>query len=194
LDGRAVYDEEFDITWVADGRLALDEPFDLTINSVDASDADHPIASSGRMTWDNAHLWIAAMNAASYLGASDWRLPVTLLEDTTCDSSSGGGTGKNCEGSEMGHLFNVQGVTDQSQAPFFNVQSIRYWSGTTSPTHPDSAFWVRFSDGYQGGDGKASAHYAFAVRPGDIRLIPEPSTALLLAAGLGVLAAARRRR
>jgi hypothetical protein len=197
LGGQAVYDAHFDITWVANANLAQTQQFGLAQHPHPISTDLYPIGSDGSMTWDNAHLWIAAMNTAGYLGASDWRLPITQQPDTSCASLSGDdppqGYGAGCTGSEMGHLYNVEGVTSSSMGPFFNVQANRYWSGTTAPD-PDYAWFFGFNGEEQYNQVKGNAGPAFAVRDGDIRLIPEPSTALLLAAGLAGLAMAGRRR
>lgn len=61
----AYYDTVLNITWLANANLALSNQFGVTgIN-----------LSNGRMEWGTANNWIAAMNAANYLGISAWRLP-----------------------------------------------------------------------------------------------------------------------
>ena len=73
LSGQAYYDTVLDITWLADANLAATNQFGLT------QSAGFPVAgqvgSTGVMNWDTANLWIDGMNAASYLGFDDWRLP-----------------------------------------------------------------------------------------------------------------------
>ena len=53
-----------DITWLQDANLANTVSFDAS-----------GIASNGAMSWDTANTWIAEMNAKSYLGYDNWRLP-----------------------------------------------------------------------------------------------------------------------
>ncbi|MBL8223759.1 MAG: DUF1566 domain-containing protein [Chromatiales bacterium] len=63
-DYQAFYDDLLDVTWVANANLAATGTF-----GVDG------IAADGTMTWFTAVEWVAAMNAAAYLGQDDWRLP-----------------------------------------------------------------------------------------------------------------------
>ena len=64
LGGQAYYDTGLDVTWVANANLAATNAFGVS-----------GIQSDGSMNWSTAQSWIAAMNAANYLGANDWRLP-----------------------------------------------------------------------------------------------------------------------
>lgn len=65
----AWYDDELDLTWLADANLAASNSFGVAGIGVPW------LGSAGGMTAATAQAWIAAMNAASYLGFSDWRLP-----------------------------------------------------------------------------------------------------------------------
>jgi hypothetical protein len=64
LGGQAYYDTDLEITWLADGSLPLSESFGVS-----------NIDTLGRMDWETAQNWVTAMNQASYLGNSSWRLP-----------------------------------------------------------------------------------------------------------------------
>ncbi|MBL8199084.1 MAG: hypothetical protein JNJ67_09095 [Chromatiales bacterium] len=102
----AYYDTVLDITWLADANLSQSNQFGVTgIN-----------LSNGRMEWDTANNWIAAMNSASYLGISDWRLPAMYdIDNDGCavdsySSFDGGDCGYNVvstgpQASEMASLF-----------------------------------------------------------------------------------------
>ncbi len=197
LDGQAYYDTDLDITWLADANLAKTNQFGIAVGN-----GANQIRTSGQMTWDTAQAWIAAMNAAGYLGYSDWRLPITPQPDATCTSQSGSiSYGYNCTGSEMGHLFygELGGVASQSIAMthnanynlFSNVQSNAYWSGTVYAPNPGSAWYFYFVNGYQSDGNKSNAFYAWAVRPGDV--VPVPAAVWLFGSGLGVLSLIRRR-
>lgn len=112
LGGLAYYDSDLDITWAANANLAQTSGFD----------------ADGLMNWSDANTW--AMNV-TIGGVSGWRLPTTTQPDATCSIQSGGnGFGTGCTGSEMGHLFNVEGISAAAPGVFSNVQANFYWSGT----------------------------------------------------------------
>ncbi|WKZ13722.1 MAG: hypothetical protein QY320_07120 [Gammaproteobacteria bacterium] len=102
----AYYDTVLDITWLADANLAQSNQFGVTgIN-----------LSNGRMEWGTANNWIAAMNAANYLGINDWRLPAMYdIDNDGCvvdsySSYDGGDCGYNVvstgpQASELSSLF-----------------------------------------------------------------------------------------
>lgn len=61
------------------------------------------------------------------------RLPTTAQPDPSCSDyfpCGGLSLGTGCTGSEMGHLFNVDGVSMGSPGLFLNVRNDYYWSGT----------------------------------------------------------------
>lgn len=64
LGGQAYYDDTLNVTWMQDAGLAATNTFG--VSGIDAQ---------GKMTWDTAQTWIAAMNTANYLGSNTWRLP-----------------------------------------------------------------------------------------------------------------------
>jgi hypothetical protein len=65
--GGLVYDDVLDITWSQQVNLAATQTFG--VGGIDPF---------GRMSWDTTIDYINAMNASSYLGFNDWRLPKTL--------------------------------------------------------------------------------------------------------------------
>ena len=182
--GQLIYDTALNITWLADANLAATNTF--SVSGV--------LLPNGYMTWATAQSWIGAMNTADYLGYSDWRLPTS---DTTC-------SGNNCTGSEMGQLFYTElgGVTgtdiatthNANLALFQNVHSDDYWSGTEYV--PNSFAWnFAFSNGSQGVNTEDSNLYAWAVRPGDVAVVPLPPAVWLFGSGLlGLIAIARRKK
>ena len=148
----AYYDTVLDITWLANANLAQSNQFGVTgIN-----------LSNGRMEWDTANNWIAGMNAANYLGISDWRLPAIYdINNDGCTvysytSYNGGDCGYNVvstgpQASEMASLFyatlgnvayyNTSGGTNPGYAgwgtvgPFSNLGSQNfYWYGQETTT------------------------------------------------------------
>jgi len=61
-----IYDTVLNITWLQDAGFMVTNNFGV------------PGQNAGRYTWDGTQAWIGAMNAANYLGYSNWRLPKTL--------------------------------------------------------------------------------------------------------------------
>ncbi len=82
-----VYDSGLNITWLQNANLAATKTFGVS-----------GILSSGQMGWSTAQAWIAAMNAAHYLGYSNWRLPQALPVN----------------GSYYNYSFSYNGSTDEA--------------------------------------------------------------------------------
>ena len=189
LGGMAVYDDDLDVTWLAD--------------------AD---ANNGRMTWLDANAWAASLAVG---GFTDWRLPTTADPDASCTDDAAGtnpsadAIGWNCTGSELGHLFyNELGGTagisilssgDPDLALFSNIQPF-YWSSTQSVAKPDFA-WIfepvhdfQLHSGVQQTVAKGNIEWAWAVRTGDVGAVPIPAAAWLFGSALGLLGWMRRTR
>jgi hypothetical protein len=152
-----IYDDVLDITWLQDANYAKTSGFD----------------ADGLMFWGEAVAWADGL---VYEGVDDWRLPKTPQEDPTCSSGSPGGGlpgyyGFGCTGSEMGHLYNVTGISSSAPGPFLNVWIS--WSGTEHirfkpPPYP-FAFFFKFDNGLQNWRLKNDNLFgAWAVRDGDI--------------------------
>ena len=82
-DGLTVYDTANGITWLADFNLGASNRFGLPLCATTSSTVPC-VNPSGSMNWVGAIAWVAAMNAANYLGHSDWQLPTTPLIDHGC--------------------------------------------------------------------------------------------------------------
>ena len=65
--GSAVLDTTTNLMWVSNANLAATNTFGVS-----------GISAGGAMSYSTAQAWIAAMNAASYLGYSNWILPTAL--------------------------------------------------------------------------------------------------------------------
>lgn len=210
--GGLIYDTALNITWLQNSNLAATNTFGVSgINAI------------GTMNWATANAWIAAMNAATYLGYNDWRLPITIDSGTSGCNNSFNGTdcGYNVStASEMAHLwyvdfqnkalYNTSGSGPQSgwglvnnplnpndESLFTNLQSRSYWSGTVyAPSPASEAWYFNASVGYQGNVIQSTPLYAWAVRAGDVGAsgAPEPAGLALALTGLGLLGLARRRR
>ena len=184
-----IYDTDLDITWLQDAGLAASNTFGVS-----------GITGNGQMTWYTATTWIAAMNASNYLGQSGWRLPTTTQPDPSCSfiNPAGQGYGFGCTGSEMGHLYHVEGVSFSTPGLFENVQSLFYWSTEYVP-NTSVAWGFTFYSGYQDADskGKINDFATWVVHSGDIGApVPEPGMTFLLGSGLAglVLYRGRQRR
>jgi hypothetical protein len=156
----AYYDTTLNITWLANADLAATNTFGVSGSFID-----------DLIGWQTAQNWIAAMNAADYLGYSDWRLPTTGPVNGAGFSYYGSNSGGSdigfnisapgtvyagSKGSEMANLFyntlGNQGYVTTSGAinpnyglknagPFQNLQSGTYWSGTVYAPSTSEA-WI----------------------------------------------------
>jgi len=156
MGGGLIYDSDLNIIWLQDANYAMTSGYD----------------ADGKMVWDDAKTW--AENLSYTVGNvtyTDWRLPTT---DTSC-------SGSNCTGSEMGHLFYIEGVTSSSSGVFTNVQAYTYWSGTEFDS--TNAWRFSFSSGDQAILGKNYSRYAWAVHDYTPTVVPEPVSSTLFLAG-----------
>jgi hypothetical protein len=169
-NGQAVYDTVQNVTWLANANLAATRTFGVS-----------EINADGSMSWDTAQRWIAAMNAAHYLGSSHWTLPATALPDSNCSQRPKTASfGFGCTGSQMGNLYynelgGAKGSTielthNANYGLFRNFQPYLYWSSTLWTNVPNSAFSFSFGNGFQGTNVFANVMYAIAVAPGKVGL------------------------
>ena len=168
LGNGLVADTDQNITWLKDANLigtacnASSGPYQALWDAYQLQTGG--VGQCFAMTGPDATAWIGALNDVSYLGYSDWRLPVVLQPDPLCENQTGGfSSGYNCRtlGSEVAHLMNVTlnvpnrlgtGSTggpvgigtfsafSDNPGPFINIWAASVWTGTDVPTDPARAF------------------------------------------------------
>jgi len=143
---------------------------------------------------------LAAVDSLVIEGVAGWRLPSI--------DRNGDGFAADCKGeavdtcstdNELSFMLNVRGVSAEDPAPFDDVANDWYWSASPNPVNSPRVFAWLMSDASQSGFG--DAHPAndglrtWAVRDGDVSVVPVPAAAWLFGSALlagGVIS--RRRR
>ncbi len=187
-NGNVVYDKVNNISWLADFDLPASNRFGLplcdgTVNTKTC------VNSSGSMSYQAAAAWVTAMNAADYLGHSNWQIPTSPIRDSTCgfigpqDNSFGWG----CSASAFGSLYNSLGLSAPATAvpvpnmavgPFSNFQPALYWSGTSllQPTGDTACCGTfSFNSGWQGSNIASNFLFLIPMIPGKIPGTPASS-------------------
>jgi hypothetical protein len=157
-DGKTVYDPTLDITWLADANFATTRKFGAQCTHPDGAQCINP---DGSMSHGTAQNWIDGMNAAAYLGQTNWQLP----EDPgACGEFA-------CADTPMGRLYYTQlhlsqgtpvvPTPDTNVGPFNHVQPYLYWSCSAPVTNPPCQnpppspgfqWSFSFGNGFQGTD------------------------------------------
>lgn len=225
LGNGLVNDTTQDITWLKDANLvktscdadnALWQAFEPSSVANNSGRSKAAICGdNGRLNWYEAEAWVAVLNTQNYLGHSDWRQPATGQPDPTCSGYTDDGvdndSGYRCEGSELGHLFNVtlgnpndldddcySSAPDrclQNKGPFDHFQPSIYWSGTEYAPAPTGAWFFITGDGIQDRYAKGFPNgYVWPVRSGQSAVSgvcgPADGTATLTPPASGDLCAA----
>ncbi len=190
-DYQAAYDDVLDITWVTDASL------------------------SGSGTWEEQLAWADGFSLG---GAKDWRLASMSVSagvptgTTTSVVGCSSSTELACRDNELGYMY-YYNLTPSGDTPPTDLNTYltgdqtvgdvtltgiqaRYWSGTEFDS--ERAWVFDFGFGIPGSviaSYKYDNYYGWAVRSGDIALVPVPPAVWLFATGLmGLVGAAGRKR
>lgn len=178
-DGQTVYDPVADVTWLANANLGKTQTFGAQCVNPDGNPC---ISADGSMSHTTAENWIKGMNAAVYLGQTNWQLPPVPLTDASCTLQNFGFA---CTGNAMGTLYYNQLRLSQGTpvvptpninvGPFSNVQPYLYWSCTaatgsqvlcqSAPPAPGFGWSFSFGNGFTGTDVVGNDLYVMVYYP-----------------------------
>lgn len=192
-DGITVYDTVNNVTWLADFNLPRSNRFGMPACTGTNVGVQACINPSGSMNYGAAAAWVAAMNAANYLGQSNWQLPTTPLLDGDCGKTGPNGQsfGFGCTAGALDTIYNNVGLKSPNTAvpipangagPFSNLQPYLYWSQSVSSAGASSGnATFSFATGWQGANTLPNFLYLWPMIPGKL-----PSTPAATGTGLQV--------
>jgi hypothetical protein len=189
--GTVVLDAVTNVSWLADANLPASNRFGLPLCT--PSGPQVCVNASGSMSYPSAVAWVQAMNAANYLGHSNWQLPTTPITDAgascTFVGPNGNSFGFKCASGALGSLYynslalkapnTAVPIPANSVGPFSNFQPYLYWSATTTAALGRGTF--SFNSGFQGSNTTPNYLYALPMIPGKI-----PGTPATVGTGLQV--------
>ena len=199
-DGLTVYDSANGITWLANANLPASNRFGIPACTGNNVGVQTCINASGSMNYNTAAAWVAAMNAANYLGHNNWQLPTTPLNDSNCGKT--GPTGQNfgfgCTAGALNTIYNSVGLKSPNTAvpipantagPFSDVQPYLYWSQSVSSAGSSSGnATFSFATGWQGANTLPNFLYLWPMIPGKVSGAAAASTVYDLATNISWLA------
>lgn len=178
-----IYDDDLDVTWLQDANYIKTSGYTGPSN-IPQGEAGSEVNGDGRLSWESALRWAETLVFGGY---AEWRLP------NTNECFLGTNPNATCTGSELIHLYDVEGVSSANPGPFINLQPYRYWTDREF-VRPNS-FYMEMVNGQQDITYQLDRIFAIAVHDGDIAIatVPTPSTALLIGWGLLCLPKLKRR-
>jgi len=185
-DGLAVYDTVNNITWLADANTPASNRFGLPSCNGSGSHAQTCLNATGSMNYQTAAAWVAAMNAANYLGHGNWQIPTTPINDKTCGRTgpTGNSFGFGCTAGALASMYNALGVKSPNTAvpvpnipagPFINLQPYLYWSSSNGGSPQSGNATFSFATGWQGANTLPNFLYLLPMLPGKLPGSPAPT-------------------
>ena len=171
--GGYIYDDVLDITWT---QNANNNGLAIWADQVAWAESFSLFDSARNVTWD------------------DWRLPSVDVNDDDIIVDCSSAPELTCRDNEYGYLFHQYGITRFEPGIFTNFSPARYWSGTVFASDPGDAWAFDFDfSGVATSIKNTNSGVVFAVRPGDVGVVPIPATAWLFGSALGLLGWMRRK-
>ena len=178
VDGLTVYDAGNGITWLANGNLAASNRFGLPLCNGTGNGQQTCIDAGGAMNYGAAAAWVAAMNAANYLGHSNWQLPTTPAADKNCGKTgpAGNSFGFGCTAGALDTIYNSLGLKSPASAvpiapgstgPFRNLQPYLYWSQSSAGSQNGNSTFS-FATGWTGANTLPNFLYLWPMIPGKL--------------------------
>jgi uncharacterized protein (TIGR03437 family) len=178
-DGITVYDTVNNVSWLADANLPATNRFGLPV--CNASGTAPCVNASGSMSYQAATAWVAAMNAANYLGHTDWQIPTTPIVDKGCGKTGpqGNSFGFGCTLGALGSLYynalslkppaTAVPIPANTAGPFSNFQPYLYWSQSLGSGGNAT---LSFNSGFQGANTVDNLLYTLPMIQGKISGTP----------------------
>ena len=172
-----VYDSANNVNWLADADLPASNRFGLPLCSGAGTQAC--VNASGSMRYDAAVAWVAAMNAANYLGHANWQLPTTPAIDSDCGRTGPNGQsfGFGCTRERVRDAVQRTGLKSPNTAvpvPEQHGRSVQQYptvsvlvaDGLVRP--PCGNYTFSFATGWQGANTLPNFLYALPMIAGQI--------------------------
>lgn len=208
--GGLIYDSVLNVTWLQDGNFAATQDY-VTPTGRRLRDSETLGFAPGRMTWNEAVTWVATLSyhdSFRDVDWTDWRLPsVGPIVHTGSPFFLFDQPSKTPQ-SELGTLLSelVRGQGGAVLPFFFNVMATQQWTGTEYVFEPIDGIYPNMAEGYawwmpfdQLASGYHSIaqknnnlYYSWAVRDGDVAIVPLPGTLWFIAPALAGLGMRRR--
>ena len=185
-DGLTVYDSVNNITWLANANLGASNRFGMPLCTGTTNGTAPCVDQNGAMDYASAAAWVAAMNAANYLGHNNWQLPTTPLLDKACGKTgpNGASFGFGCVLGALDSMYNNLGLKSPNTAvpiptysigPFSNLQPYLYWSSTSAVPAGGGNATFAFATGWQGANTLPNFLYLLPMIPGKLAGTPAAS-------------------
>lgn len=222
LNGQAFYDDVLDITWLADANLAATQNFGVSFirdgamafnNAYTWLNAMNSYEGAGYLGFNDWRLpssspvdGVAFSDILSINGSTDTSYNISAVNSAYPDTTV----------SELSYMFynnlsnqgsvDVSGQSNDCRAvapdfclsntgPFSNLQAADYWIGTPLETGFHRAARFDFRYGLQNLSTNPVNHYVWAVRDGDVTVVPLPAAVWLFGSGLiGLVGFAKRKK